>query len=67
MIDTYAFINSQLEMIVKGFDAYIAQQREEYEKQVEVLKNELDSALKDPKIAAELVKIKQAEDAKKSK
>jgi hypothetical protein len=67
MIDTYAFINSQLEMIVKGFDAYIAQQREEYEKQVEVLKNELDSALKDPKVAAELVKIKQAEDAKKTK
>lgn len=67
LIDALQFITAQVQMIENGFRMYQEQRFAQYENQISVLQEELDKALKDPKVAAELLKMQQAERASKEK
>lgn len=67
LIDELHFINNQLMMIEQGFKQYQEERFAQYEQQIEIITGELDKALKDPKVGAELLKLQQADRAKNQK
>lgn len=67
MIDLLAFVQSQFMMIEQGYKNYQENRFAEYEHKIQVLTDELDSALKDPKVAAEMLMLQQAARTKKDK